>query len=209
LDQLRQAGFTVVNAKPSSAGDAASADVSRTSKHAPRKPPAPIDTGLGVLEKKGFVVLRKKTQSSPVKDPSASQKPTMSVEERAKLSAKRAAEAAKRVHQHRAAAAKKKSAGSPQQEEFRSRTEQRTLAEKNKLVNRARIYAMNCVMKAYRLLQIEAFKNGQSLEETGDTVTDTAAVELTAGGDGDSNNASEGDDRASKILLVDTRCLAV
>ena len=91
---------------------------------------------------------------------------------------------------------------------LRTRKEQRTLAEKNKLVKRARIYAMNCVMKAYRLVQIEAFKNGQSLEATGTdigdaSVADMADLELVSVAGATPGQPAGEDDK------VDTRCLAV
>eukprot|EP00946_MAST-07B_sp_MAST-7B-sp1_P003172 g3172.t1 len=157
LKELREAGFSVVTTIAAGSGKEMSSGTSTERKLTCRRPPAPIDTGLGELKKKGFVVVRKKSQSSAGKQKIL--KPTISVEEQERVSAQRAAEAAKRVQQHRLAAAKKKNSGSPQQEAQRARTEQRTLAEKNKLVNRARIYAVNCVMKAYRLVQIKALQD--------------------------------------------------
>ena len=59
-------------------------------------------------------------------------KVTVTAEEMEKKSAKFAAEAAKRVQQHRIAEAKKKIMERPQTKALRARSEQRTLAEKNK-----------------------------------------------------------------------------
>ena len=208
LNTLRDAGFTIVKRKPCRTRKEANTkspttkpSVSEpsqgdTEERAPRRVSSQIDTGLQELKKKGWTVLKIKAPSSAANTKQLS-KPKITAEEMEKKSAKFAAEAAKRVQQHRIAEAKKKNMERPQTKALRTRSEQRTLAEKNKLANRARIYAMNFLMKAYRNAQIEAFKASEGKDTS---ELDADAIESPMNTTYEAANEPRVDDESEAIL---------
>ena len=166
LNALREAGYIVITKKSNTTSTANEIQQNTASMIATatqnRKRDTKLDTGLDKLKKSGYVVKKstKTTSSTTAVVPSTEIETAEYMKKRKEEAALAASEAAKRVR------LKKKQITEAQSKKMEDKTassilarkaEERQVAEQLRLLKRARIYAMNCLMEGYRKIQIFNF----------------------------------------------------
>ncbi len=183
LEELRSAGFQVVDGK---VGKRRSLSPSPQPAQS-RRTSIPLDTGLSELKKAGYIVVMKNPSSDDSSGRSGMPSESKATEPRYidRDPEKEARLAKQRVQQHRAAvmAREKK-----EEKVASSRTAAWKAKEKAREVKRARIYAINYVMREWRNIQLEAFHSGNTKEDGG----------LLCSGE-DSESEDEGEESEAEI----------
>ena len=139
-----------------------------------RKNSTKLDTGLNELKKSGHVVVKAKSQAgsssssaSAAAAAAAAVETTEEIKKRKEEAALASLEACKRVQLHVVEMRKKKlkkEGDGGLSPAMKAKAEEKLNAVREKLLYRAKIYAMNCLMKSFREVQIAQFYSTCSTE---------------------------------------------
>ena len=188
LSALREAGYVVVTQK-----NMTSVEDQMAAATAAKKKEQRLDTGLDKLQQSGYTVVRARPKTvggNIISSTSYVPETSEQIATREKEASRRADEAAKRVRQHAINVKRKEK---EQMEKYspsgggaaKNRVEERQAAEKEKKLQRARIYAMNCLMESFRQVQIREYNKSkkedkEEEEEEEEKETPVAAVAAVA-----------------------------
>ena len=122
------------------------------------------------MKKKGHVVVtpKKKVKSSSAPSTPAKETPE-ELQKRIQEAEVAATEAAKRVRLHAAEMRKKKknNSSTDMSPAMKNKMNEKIQAAHKRLLHRAKIYAMNCLMKSFRQVQIQNFHQNQKTNSVG------------------------------------------